>query len=425
MMLEERAASLAADLDADEGAVREDLENLVAYSVPVDEAERSLRRKYGGESTTGSPDDPKLIEAISTDDSRVSLTAMVYSAGRRPIQYEGEERVITEGELVDPTGRIGYTAWEDFDLGSGETYDITGASVREWDGEPELNLVQSTSIGASEDALDIEPPETGPRPLESLDPGARDVTVEGRIIEASERTIDGRNGSTRIREGVIADSSARLPFTDWEARDELAAEATVRIENAYVREFRGVPTLNLSRFSTVSSSGADIDPAEAVVADSIRDALEAGATYDLAIVGSIVDLRDGTGLIERCPECHRLTRQGRCRSHGDVEGEPDLRVKAVLDDGTATVTLILDTELTASIYGGSVDDAVATAREAMDQSVVTSQLRDRLLGREWEVRGQLRVDEYGGTLDATHFDPITMEGQRAAKSILEPIEVES
>jgi hypothetical protein len=51
--------------------------------------------------------------------------------------------------------------------------------------------------------------------------------------------------------------------------------------------------------------------------------------------GALVDIKDGSGLIKRCPDedCTRVIRNGRCSEHGDVSGEFDLRIKGVLDDG--------------------------------------------------------------------------------------------
>ena len=46
MELDDHAEALASDLGVDKEEVKSDLENLVSYSVPMDEAKQSLRRKY-------------------------------------------------------------------------------------------------------------------------------------------------------------------------------------------------------------------------------------------------------------------------------------------------------------------------------------------------------------------------------------------
>lgn len=422
MTIEERAATLAADLGADEAIIHDDLEDLVEYSVPLEEAERSLRRKYGDREESDGHAQRKAIADIDVTDDRVTLVVTVLSAGRRPIQYEGEERIIIEGDVADSTGRIGYTAWDDVDLEPGETVELSGVGVREWDGGPELNIGARTTVTPSEAdvGVEIDPPDV--RSIESLQPGDRDVSVEASVIELEERVIDGRDGPTRIWSGVLGEQTGRLPFTDWVARGEFEEGIAVNISNAYVREFRGVPTLNLSRFSTVTVLDDRIETSEPTPASTIRSAVVKGGAFDTIITGTMVDLREGSGLIERCPECRRVTRQRHCRTHGDVNGEPDLRIKGVLDDGTATATVILDQTLTESVYGGSVADAVSAAKEAMDQSVVMATIRDRVLGRRWITRGRLSVDDFGATLDATSFEPECSEAASSAASLLEETE---
>jgi len=79
-------------------------------------------------------------------------------------------------------------------------------------------------------------------------------------------------------------------------------------------------------------------------------------------------------------------------------------VKAILDDGTDTVTVVLDDELTAEVYGGGLDDALDAAKDAMDKEVVADDIADSLVGRAYRVRGSLSVDDYGATLDAAEFE---------------------
>ncbi|PSP99999.1 replication factor A, partial [Halobacteriales archaeon QS_4_70_19] len=57
MELEDHAEELASDLGVDKEEVKADLQNLLEYSVPVEEAKGSLRRKYGdGDASDGEPE---------------------------------------------------------------------------------------------------------------------------------------------------------------------------------------------------------------------------------------------------------------------------------------------------------------------------------------------------------------------------------
>jgi len=418
MSLDDHAEELASSLGVDKAEVKADLENLVEYSVPVEEAKDSLRRKYGDGSSGSDGPTSKDIAEIATGDSNVTVTGTVLTVGRRSIRYQGSDHVIVEGEIADESGKISYTAWEDFGLEPGQTVTVGNAGVREWEGHPELNLGESTSVGLADEDLAIDYPVGGDAGLADLEPGDRGRNVEVRVLEVESKTIDGRDGETDILSGIFADETARLPFTDWDPHDEIEADASIRIEDAFVREFRGVPSVNVSEFSTVTVLDSPVAATDDAQQLAVRDAIEEGGLFDVELVGNVIAVRDGSGLIERCPDCGRVVQNGQCRQHGAVEGVDDLRIKAILDDGTGTVTAILDDELTEEIYGGGVEAAKEHARDEMDQEAVADAIREKLVGREFRVRGSLSVDEYGANLNARTFDETDDDPAARASDLL-------
>lgn len=424
MSLDDAAEELASALGVDKSEVKADLEKLVSYSVPMDEAKQSLRRKYGDPSESGgtSGDPPETdIADIAPDSGNVTVTARVLTVGKRSIRYEGENQTIFEGELADETGRISYTAWNDFSLSPGDTITAGNAGVREWDGHPELNLGSSTTVTLSEETLSVPHEIGGERDLIDLRPGDRGRTLEVSVREVERRTIDGRDGETDILSGELGDETTRLPFTDWDPHSEIADGASVRLENVYVDEFRGVPSVNVTEFTTVEPI-ADVAVSDSATEMSIGDAVASGGVYDVALTGNVIEVRDGSGLIQRCPECSRVVQNNQCRSHGQVDPQDDMRVKAILDDGTATVTVILDRELTEAVYGGTLEDALEQARDAMDRDVVAEQIAGELEGREFRVRGALSVDEYGANLDATSFEESGGDPKELAAAFLSEVD---
>ncbi len=416
MDVNSHAEELASDLGVDKAEVKADLENLLEYSVPIDEAKQSVRRERGGGGSSPTPESVDLA-GITTDHGNVTVTGRVLTRGTRTIRYQGDDLTIHEGEFADGTGTISYTAWQDFGFEPDDSLTVGNAGVREWDGEPELNLNESTTVAIADESVAVDHEVGGDRPLVDLSAGDRGRNVAVRVLEAEDKTISGRDGETEIREGVVGDGTAKLPFTDWDPRPALDPGADLRIEDVYVREFRGVPSINLTEFTTVTPLSDPVD----VVADAPRvdvaEAVASGGMFDVEVLGNVLELRDGSGLIERCPECGRVVQNEQCRSHGEVDGEDDLRVKAILDDGTGTVTVVLDDELTAAVYGGGLDDALSAATDAMDKDVVAKDIADSLVGGAYRVRGSLSVDEYGATLNATAFEPADdapAEGARAA-----------
>ncbi len=422
MNVDDHAEALASDLGVDKEEVKADLQNLIEYSVPVDEAKQSLRRKYGDGSSSSSSPSTADIADVTTDMGNVTITAKVLTVGQRSIRYQGNDQTIFEGELADETGKISYTAWNDFSLSPGEVITAGNAGVREWEGEPELNLGDSTNIARENTDFDVPYKVGGDATLAEVRPGDRGVALEVTVLEAESKVIDGRDGETEIKSGIVADESARLPFTDWEAREEVTEGATISVNNVYVREFRGVPSINFSEFTTVSPLAREVDVNDSATRMTVREAVETGGAFDVEVLGNIVAVRDGSGLIQRCPECGRVVQKGQCRSHGQVDGQDDLRVKAIVDDGTGTVTAILDDKLTADVYGGGLEKARQQARDAMDQEVVADSIREEVVGHEYRVRGNLSVDDYGANLEATEFAVTDDDPVERAKAFLAEVD---
>ena len=421
MSLEDRAEELASDLGADKAEVRAALENLVSYSVPMDEAIQSVRRKYGDESGGSAEPSETEIADVTPDDGNVTVTATVLSAGKRSIYIDGDLRVIREGEIADESGTVIFTDWADTGLSPGDTVTLGNAGVREFMGSTQLNVNESTTVALGEDSLDVPYEVGGVADLRDLRPGDGAVTVEVRVIEAETREVSAREGERKgILSGVVSDGSTRLPFTDWEPDDHAAMveDASVRIENAHVKEFRGVPQVTLGEYTTVEALDREIAPGDEAPRMSVGEAVSSGGVFDVELVGSVLDVREGSGLIQRCPECGRIVQKGQCRSHGAVEGVDDLRTKAILDDGSGTATVVLDDELTSEVYGGTLEDALEHARDAMDQEVVADRIRERVVGKEYRVRGNLSVDDYGANVDASEFEPVEDDPEEQARALL-------
>ncbi len=91
--------------------------------------------------------------------------------------------------------------------------------------------------------------------------------------------------------------------------------------------------------------------------------------------------------LDRPGHCTRVLQNGRCSEHGDVEGEFDLRIKGVLDDGIETHETIFDQESTEELTGISLEQAQEMAMDALDTEVVVEKMRETVLGRYYRVSG--------------------------------------
>ena len=116
-------------------------------------------------------------------------------------------------------------------------------------------------------------------------------------------------------------------------------------------------------------------------------------------------VREGSGLIVRCPECNRVLRSRQCMVHGEQEGQPDLRTKLLFDDGTGSLQLFLNRELTEKVLGRDLDSCLELVRENYSAEALTEELEQALLLKPLTVEGYTRSDDYGLMFFARRCQP--------------------
>jgi len=219
--------------------------------------------------------------------------------------------------------------------------------------------------------------------LDDIDSSSRWVSVVVKVVDLWEPTSD-----SIAQVGLIGDKTGRLKFTTWAKADlpELEEGGVYRFDNVVTSEYEGRYSINLNSRSSIEPVDDDIE-----VGDDAEE---------LSIEAPMVAIQSGSGLIKRCPheDCTRVLQDGRCAEHGEVEGEFDLRIKAVFDDGTTVQHAIFDKDATDTISDITIEDAKQQAMDALDTSVVANDLIDRLVGRYYRVSGRvvgkyLLVDE--------------------------------
>ena len=203
---------------------------------------------------------------------------------------------------------------------------------------------------------------------------------------------------------MLGDETGRLPFTAWIELPGIDIGSIIRIEGAQIRVFRGMPSVNIlssTRVSPVKPEEAEKlaftfesaakDPLPLRIEEiSSRDSM-----FDVAAVGNLISIRPGSGIISRCPECGRVIQKASCRVHGKVEGIRDMRIKAVLDDGTGSISVTFPRELAEAIYGKTLEEAEQLMFSDVSKDAVYEDLRRFLTGRCLAVRGNSSKSEYG------------------------------
>ncbi|GAB7009909.1 replication factor A [Halorubrum trueperi] len=175
--------------------------------------------------------------------------------------------------------------------------------------------------------------------------------------------------------GLVGDESGTIKFVSFETSDlpELEEGARYELSNVVTDEYEGSYSVKLNRTTGITE---------------IDEEIEVGDNAD-TVEGALVDIQSGSGLIKRCPEedCTRVLQNGRCSEHGQVEGEFDLRIKGVLDDGETVTEVIFDREATEDLTGMGLEEAKDMAMDALDTTVVAEEMADDVLGRYYRVTG--------------------------------------
>jgi len=175
--------------------------------------------------------------------------------------------------------------------------------------------------------------------------------------------------------GLLGDESGTIKFVAFETSDlpELTEGQAYELSNVVTDEYEGSYSVKLNRTTGITE---------------IDEEIEVGDNAD-TVEGAFVDIQSGSGLIKRCPEddCTRVLQNGRCSEHGQVEGEFDLRIKGVLDDGETVTEVIFDREATEELTGMGLEEAKDMAMDALDTTVVAEEMADDVLGRYYRVTG--------------------------------------
>jgi replication factor A1 len=388
--------------EVEEQKLMDELDRYLKYGILPQEAKKAIIRKFGGTPVSFSPLGEKTLEELKGGEMNIDITVRCISSRERVQNTQNGEKTMVSGLLADKTMIRRFVSWEGHFLEKGKDYLIKGASAKTFRGEVEINLGQYSNVedapeGALED-LDVSKlPRFGnlqELTLKDIRPGMGNIQVTAKVMNLEKRTIDTERGKKEIFDGMLGDETKRVRFTCW-SDFGLNIGDVVTIKGAYVKDWRGIPQINFDDRAQIQME----DEVDLNVMKTPRlfaeDLVNAGAT-DVEVKGTIIEIREGSGLIFRCPECNRALVSGSCALHGQQEGMPDLRTKVVLDDGTGALFAILNTEITESILGKEVSECVDEFCD--EEERIVKLLNDKLLGRDFVMRGNVIRDDFGPTV---------------------------
>jgi len=406
--IEKAVEEILASVKADKDKVMEDLKKFVDYGVPLEQAKEAVMSKYGEVMKE------KKLKDIEAGERNICTVGKIIAIDEREVEVRGERRKIYRGLLGDDTAILSFTAWKDFGLNKGDVIRIENASSSEWEGQPRLSLSEWSTVEKVD--YDIELIKRAPQKYNLIDlkPGLSNVEVRGKILSMEEREVNIGGEARKVFSGIMADETAKVRFTAWKDFG-LKEGDVIRIKNAYVRKWRGAPQIIFDENSTVEKVDEDIVMDERVV--PLYKVVEAGGGVDLTIEGTILDVRRDAGIIFRCPHCNRKLRDGVCEEHGEVEGIPDLRIRALVDDGTGAVEVIFNRELSEKLLGKKMEEYMDVAKEAMDYSIVHDEIVDKLFATVVKIKGDSLPSDFIVTIFARDAEVVSIDREGELEEI--------
>ncbi|EMA30589.1 hypothetical protein [Halobiforma nitratireducens] len=227
--------------------------------------------------------------------------------------------------------------------------------------------------------------------IEDVDEPEQWIDLTAKVIEL----WDPRSDAV-AQVGLLGDPTGTIKFTKWAKSDLPALEegSVYELRNVVTDEYQGQYSVKLNSTTVIEEREEDLEVG--------NDTSE--------IEGALVDMQSGSGLIKRCPkeDCTRVLQNGRCNEHGEVEGEFDLRIKAVVDDGIDAHEVIFDKEATEELTGLSLEEAKEMAMDALDTTIVADEIHEDIVGTYYRIEGPTfgryvladDVEELDGRIDA-------------------------
>ncbi|MDO5852789.1 MAG: single-stranded DNA-binding protein [Thermoplasmata archaeon] len=399
------------------------------YHVDITAAKRGIIRKYGGADTgfaTAANASKKIGELTGTEQS-VDIVAKVVFVESRSITVRGLAKTIVSGLLGDETGTASFTIWEPgtVQLEKGSVYSFRSCYCKLWNDKPQINIGNRGRIEAAS-GVEIEVPNTMPSSPASdvkigdIRDGMGSVNVTGKIVSVEARRIVSKGEEKVVYSGILADDTGKVQYSAWSDHGLKEGE-TIAFRNCYIRSWKGIPQLNIGDRAEVERVSADIDVETGSSLKTVADITRVGGGLDITVEGVIVDVKNGSGLIKRCPQCNRSLMNGMCTTHGAVDGVQDLRMKIVLDDGTGAIGAVLNRVDTEAVTGISMASAQGLAA-ARGEGVVLRELMGRILLRRIRMTGNVMSDDYGPSMIVRSASVVATDVQAEAEKLLAEVE---
>jgi replication factor A1 len=430
-LFEELKKVLEGKID-DETLMKEVKKYVEDYGIDVDRAKRAIIKKYDADAASSfvtADSIVKKIDALKGSETNIDVIVKAIYVDKKEVNIRGTKKTIISGILGDETGTCPFTIWEgeSVDLVKGETYHFKNAYTKMWNEHVQINLGTRGKIEKADSTVDV--PERTISTSESheikigdIKEGVGNITVTGRIISTETRNINVKGESKVVYAGIIADDSGKIQYSAWNDYSLKNGE-TICVKNAYVRAWRGIPQLNMGDRCEVNRVTDNFGQIQEVTSKkTISDIVKIGGALDVAVFGTVVDLRTGSGLIKRCPQCNRSILNDECSAHGKIEPVFDLRMKLIVDDGTGALSAVVNRSDTEKLTGITLVAAEELAKAQGDVDSVSREMAQMIIMKRITIKGNVMSDDYGPMMIVKEASIDNVDMVAEAKKLYEEME---
>ncbi|MGB1689267.1 MAG: hypothetical protein ACPHDM_01070, partial [Candidatus Poseidoniaceae archaeon] len=396
-------------------------------SINVNQASRVVVLREGVRTVT-TPGEPVDINTIKSEGSVTVVGRLLASRNDVIHRKDGSGSIdVVRGRIADDSGAIGFLSWEPFEHEIGSLLKIENAQIRVFRDTPEINIGGSSKIEIFHDSNFASAEDLVARSvsrIEDLRDGSRDVEIVLEIQKMIKRDFQGRDGEAKsVWSGDVADPTGKCRCSIWSEPpfDFESTPVVVRLKGVRVRAWQGIPDITVDNDSQIevlaaAPWGDDVDLTNNVVDVGLSDLSSGASRVGISTTGNVISIREDSGIIKRCPECRRVLRDGECATHGAQEGETDVRLRVVLDDGKSTISLIINKSASESLIGMKQDKISSHIVENGTMAFV-QELRDLLLGKKLKASGRTIVDEQGAMLLSDDVELVEVDSVLAAAEL--------
>ena len=318
------------------------------------------------------------VEDIAYGGMRVSLDAKVAKL------LEPKNAAIRQtGFLADATGLIRFTFWAKAsklsELVEGNSYHFDDLASDEYNGKRSVKISKITKISPIANIADAMEytgsGDTVEGKIDDLKEAGTWANLEVKCVQLWDATSDSIDQS-----GLVGDETGTMKFTKWtkaKLKTKLEEGKSYRLENVIVDEYNGKLSIKMNKNTVIKPLDRDVE--------AVYKAIE--------FVGAIVNISEkSSGLIRRCPQCKAALQKGVCAKHGKVDGLPDLRILAHIDNGEQVMSLLIKREGVEKLLGHNLDELQKMTMEALDPQLVFGMAEAGMLGRYFKATGPLMDD---------------------------------